>query len=419
MKAKKGFGYYSAVLIGYVFILQYFTVALQMDGMNILLPALEAKFGWSRGEITVAISIGSFLAVFFGYLVGSLIMRFEVKKVMVPALLILGLDVIWMANASTLPSFIYSMIILQIFTYIMIFAMSALIANWYVMKRGRVLGIVTIGPPLCAATFVPVGTKVVEVFGLTCFYNSVGIIVLVLAVLGIVLVVNKPEDVDHLPDGGDVNGKEEVLEIAENNWPLKRILRAKETWLITFGMGLLYLIMTGFMGQVIPRFTDVGIEVNTALKYLAVAALFGMPMSYFWGWLDDKISTPKTCVVFAGVYIVASLCFIYVSPGNIIANFGAILCLALTTGGFLNLQPSIVAYVFGRRDFVNVNRYVMIGQVTLRSSAFVIMGVAYDIFGTYTHAYVLFAFMALFALLLLSRIKTTYDAERLKIMSKA
>jgi len=389
-----------------------------MDGMNILLPALEEKFGWSRGEITGAISIGSFLAIIFGYLVGSLIMRFDVKKIMIPALLILGFDVIWMANASTLPLFVYSMIILQIFTYIVMFAMNALIANWYVMKRGRVLGIVTIGPPLGAATFVPVGTKIVEAFGLTLFYNGVGIIVLVLTVLGIIFIVDKPEDIDLIPDGEDINGKKGLLENTENNWPLKRILRTKETWLITFGMGLIFLIMTGFMGQVIPRFTDVGIEVNTALTFLAVAALLGMPMSYLWGWMDDKISTPKTCVIFAGVYIVASLCFVYVSPENIIASFGSVLCLALTTGGCLNLMPSIVAYVFGRKDFVNVNRYIMTGQFVLRSSAFVIMGVTYDIFGTYTHAYVLFAFMALFALILLSRIKTTYDEERLKIMGK-
>ena len=419
MQAKKSFSYYSAILIAYIFILYYFTVALQMDGMNILLPALEAKFGWSRGKITGAITIGSFLAVIFGYLVGTLILRFNVKKIMIPTILISGFTVIWMANASTLPSFYYSMITLQVLTYILMFAMNALIANWYLTKRGRVLGIVTISPPLGAATFVPAGTKIVAAFGLTFFYNGVGILVLVLAIVGIIFIIDKPEDVDLVPDGENINGKETLLENTENNWPLTRLLRTKETWLITFGMGLIFLIMTGFMGQVIPRFTDVGIEVNTALTFLAVAALLGMPMSYLWGWMDDKLSTPKTCVIFAGVYIVASLCFIYVSPGNIIANFGSVLCLGLTTGGCLNLMPSIVAYVFGRKDFVNVNRYILIGQHILRSLAFIIMGVTYDIYGTYTHAYVLFGFVALFALYLLSRIKTTYDPERLKIMGEA
>jgi MFS family permease len=419
MQANKSFSHYSAILIIFVFIGYFFTVALQMDGMNILLPALEATFGWSRGEITGAVTIGSLLAVIFGYLAGTLILRFNVKKILIPTLLISGFDVIWMANASTLPSFYYSMIILQILMYILMFALNALIANWYVMKRGRVLGIVTISPILGSATFVPGGTKIVEAFGLTFFYNGVGILVLVLAIIGFIFIIDKPEDINLIPDGESINEKEALLENTENNWPLKRILRTKETWLITFGMGLIFLIMTGFMGQLIPRFTDVGIEVNTALTFIAVAALLGMPMSYFWGWMDDKISTPKTCVIFASVYIVASLCFIYVSPGNIIANFGSVLCIALTTGGCLNLMPSIVAYVFGRKEFVNVNRYIVVGHNILRSVAFVIMGVTYDIFGTYTHAYVLFGFTALFALYLLSRIKTTYDPERLKIMGEA
>jgi sugar phosphate permease len=421
---RKDFKYYSIIIIVYVFLLQYFTVSLQMDGMNVLLPALEAKFGWTRGEITSAISIASFLAVIVGFIFGTLILKFGIRKILIPSLIVLGLDVIWMSRTSTLNTFAISMIIIQILTVVIMVAMFALVANWYVKKRGRVLGIVTIAAPMTSATFVPIGTKMVESQGLGCFYTYVGLVTIALGLFAIFFIRNKPEDVGHSPDGIDLTEKEiekikKELDLHLNSeWTLKKIISTKETWLVTFGFGFIYLIMTGFMGQLIPRLLDVGISMDKALAMMSIAALLGMPMSYFWGWLDDKISTPKTCMIFSLVYVVAAISFIYISPDNMIVAFIAILCIANTTGGMMNLKPSLVAYVFGRKEYVNVSRYVELVQNILRSFAFVIMGFAFDKFGTYTPGYILFIILALVSFVLIGMIKKTYDPERMQLLEK-
>jgi nitrate/nitrite transporter NarK len=236
------------------------------------------------------------------------------------------------------------------------------------------------------------------------------------------LVNEKPEDFGYAQD--DIEKTPEEIEAAkaelerESEWPLSRLLKTKETYLLVFSFGLIYVMMTGIMSQLIPRLTDVGFTINQALMMMSIAALGGMPMSYVWGWLDDKYGTPKTCVIFSWAYILGSVCFVFGSSDNIIATFGGILAISLTTGGMPNLQPSIQAWVFGRKDFVNTNRYINMGHMVLRSSAFTIMGMIYATFGTYTPAYILFIGLSIICMILFMMIKTTYDPDRLALMEE-
>ncbi len=420
---KYSFAFYSVCIIVASFVVQYFQVALAVDGTNVLIVALEREFGWTRLAINSAISLGALLSIVGVVGFGTLIMKTSNKKFFVPVALLIGLDLIWMATAKDVMTFKISMVILQILLVGPVIASFALLSNWFVKKRGMILGIVTIGAPASSATFTPIATKLIEIYGYSAVYTGIGIIYAFFGLIVLFLVHEKPEDYGYAPDNADATPEEikrakQELDSHETEWTFSRIVRTKEVWLLVFSWGFVFLMMTGIMSQLIPRFLDVGIPLNRALALMSIAAIAGMPMSYVWGWLDDKFGTPKTCIIFSFAYVFGSFCFIFGSADNMIFAFGGILAVALTTGGMPNLQPSLQAWVFGRKDFVNTNRYISIGHMVLRSMGFTVMGAVYAHYGTYTPAYIIFIGLALVTAVLFSMIKTTYDPERIALMNE-
>ena len=423
MKQPKSFKFYTGLIIVAAFFVQYFQVALAVDGVNVLIVALERDFGWSRLEINSAVSMGALLSVIGVFAFGTLIMKFSNKSFLVPVSILIGLDVLWMANASDLTSYTISMVLLQILLVGPYISSFALVANWFLKKRGLMLGIITIGAPLSAASFTPIATKLIEAYSFTSVFTGIGIIYAAFGILVMFLVYEKPEDFGYAQDNLDltpeeIQAKKEELECGESEWTLCRLLKTKETWLLVFSWGFVYVMMTAIMSQLIPRLTDVGFSLNQSLLMMSVAALLGMPMSYLWGWLDDKFGTPKTCVIFSFAYIFGSICFVFGSADNVIFAFGGILAIALTTGGMPNLQPSLQAWVFGRKDFINTNRYINMGHMVLRSSAFTLMGFIYARYGTYTPAYVFFIGLSIITAILFAMVKTTYDKDRIALMEQ-
>lgn len=406
---------YSIIVIVYSFILQYLNIGLVVDGMNVLYPALEQAHGWTRGAIGAATSAAVYIAIVAGVIIATLIMKFGIRKIMLPAIVLLGIDVIFMANTTSFNGFAFSMVMVQVLSIALMIGSMALCTNWFKKGRGRVLGIVTIGAPLSSATFVMVGTKVVMANGYPFFYSGVGALVVAVGIIGAFIIKNKPEDIGLLPDGEEMadghNHEVEKATSGKSIWLFKEMIANKEMWLISIGFGLIFLMMTGIMSTAIPRLTDVGIPIDQALWFFTLAAILGMPFSYFWGWLDDKISTPKTCAIFACVYIFGSVCFLFGSVENMVMAFGGVLCIALTTGGMPNLQPSIQAWVYGRKEFVATSRYTGVIHNIFRGSAFAYMGMMFTRFGTYNQAYISFIFMAIISAICFVFIRKSYESE--------
>jgi sugar phosphate permease len=413
-KANKAFRINALYLIIFSFTALYINIGLVVDGMNVLYPALEAKFGWTRGALGGATSIAVYLSIVAAVLAGTLMMKFDIKKIVIPAALLLGADVVVMSRITNFQGFAICMILLQILSAVLMLGTMAIVTNWFRKKRGVVMGIVTIGCPLASATFVMIGTKVTMAMGFEFFYTCVGIFVMVLGILGGLFLKNHPEEIGCGADGDPIIEEESNRDHAmkgKSLWSFSTIMKNKEMWLISLTWGMIFLMMTGIMSSAIPRFMDVGIPLEKGLWFFSIAALMGMPASYMWGWLDDKLGTPKTCMIFGFAYILGSVCFLFGSAEHIWVSFGGVVAIALTTGGMPNLQPSIQAWVYGRKEFVATGRYTGVFHNIFRGSAFAFMGIIFTTFGSYDAAYIVFIFMAVLTIILFAMIKTTYDPE--------
>ncbi len=404
---KKTFNKYSKLLLLLGFILFLFQTALCMDFLNVILPVIEQEKGWSIATVNYILSVSTFIGVLTPTIFGTVYMKFGIRNTNVALVLIVGLATIGMGLSTSLAMFSASIAVVQIFAMAFLVGAPALMANWFFVKRGRALGIITIGAPVSTAVFTPVASYMVRTLGYGATFATIGALFIIIGGVLCAMVPNTPEEIGLTIDGA--NTKVEEPKEVKSIWNPVSLLKTKEAWLIIFGFGSVYLMMTAIMSQLIVRFTSQGITLETSLAILSASAVAGIPFSYLWGWLDDKISSPKTGAIFLLTYAVASIAMIFASTTAMWAAALAAFCIAATTGGMPNLIPSIMAWVYGKDEFLNVNRTIGLFHGVFRSAAFVLMGTVIGTFGTYTPAYVAFIGVSILGALALISIKRSYD----------
>jgi OFA family oxalate/formate antiporter-like MFS transporter len=414
---EEGFRAKSIGLIVYLFATMYLAISTGgPESMNLILPTLEKTFGWAPPEIAVKLGVVRMIGMITMFIAGTLMMRTGVKKILVPCTIIGGVLIMVMGNIKTMDQFIWVNIALGVFGPATMVAFGALTANWYVRTRGRVLGIITICFPLSTATFTLIGTKGIEAWGYQGFYTAFGAVTTLVAISGIWLVYDKPEDVGLSPDGIPFTEAEKA-EIAEKEsfqsaWSPLRIIKTPEIWAYTIAWAFIGLVLGSVMSQMIPVFTSTGISINKALGMMSVAALAGMPLSYVWGWFDDKIGTPKTTVLFTLTVCLAAVGMAFGSAENTIPFILAIVCIALGTAGMPNLQPSLLAYIVGRKEFINISRYFNIINGVFVSISMAYVPVMYAQFGSYRPVFLSTLIFGVIAIIALKFTQKTYDPER-------
>jgi OFA family oxalate/formate antiporter-like MFS transporter len=420
---EEGFKAKSIGLITFLFIMMYIQISLTgPESMNLVLPAVEKAFGWAPADVAVKISIVRLVSIVAMVLAGTLFIKIGIKKVMIPSGILAGLSVIIMGNVTTLNMFAWCNIGMNIFYPVYMVALGALTANWYVRKRGRALGIITIAFPLSTATFTLIGTKTIAAFSYQAFYNTVGVLSILFSLLAIWLVHDKPESVAMSPDGIPFTEKEKA-DIAErqsyqSQWNFWRVMKTKEIWAYAFVWAFIGMVLGGIMSQMIPVFTSTGLSVNKALGMLSAAALVGMPLSYIWGWLDDKFGTPTTTMIFSFVLIIGCVGMAYGSAENTVPFYLAILCVALGSAGMPNLQPSLLAYIVGRQEYVNINRYTNVIHMISVSFSMSFVPVTYAIVGSYKPVFLSLSIFAVLAIVLVKFTRKSFDPERMEFIKE-
>lgn len=406
-KAKKSFKFFVVLLsiTGiFVYLLQ---TALSMDILNVILPIVEAEKGWSVATINGVVSAATMVGLLAPILFGTLIMKWGSKKVLMVAIIITCVATILMGAIPVFSVYVVCTFLVQFITQAVTIALIGIVGNWVLNTKGRVLGVVTMAAPISTAAFTPIATKLSSVVGFDKMYIIIGIFFLIVCVITLALLPEKPEDVGYHLDNNDIAATTEEKE--KSKWTVKKILSKKEFWFLILGLGMVYIMMTGIMSQFVNRMVGQGLPIGTTLTLLSIAAILGIPLSYLWGWLDDKFSTPKVAGIFLLTYVVSSLAMIFAGPDNMGAVVLAGCCVAATTGGMPNLIPSCMCWVFGNKEYVNVQRTISTGHLLCRSLSFTLMGAIYAAFGSYTNAYILFILLAIFGAICCFAIRKSFD----------
>lgn len=414
----KAFTKYAAAIWIIGLFMMYFYSGLQNDHLNILTPYVTEAFGMSNTAATNPVTIAGFVVIPATVLIGTLFIKLGVVKTLVPCTLVLGLSCIGLGfSGGNMVMYSICLFLVRLLVTPLQMGGFMLCTNWFVSGRGRTLGFITIGSPLCTATLIAGLTWALSSIGFAFSYTALGVIVIVMAIAIALFIKDRPEQVGLFPDGAD--HAVTVSEGEEKKMTLKEVMANKNSWLLIVSFGFLQFCIVAIMAFYVPRLQMTGTEPGTYLFWLSVAAIIGMPISYILGWIDDKFGTVAASIILSLTFILALCGLLFMSANNIPLIVLTAIGIAGLTGGTPNLHPSMTAYVYGRENYQAANRWIMAIQAIIMAFAIYFMSGILDATGSLDLAYQIMIGMVVVAAICLLIIGRTPDFDRGKAKEKS
>lgn len=264
---------------------------------SVLMLPLEDEFGWSRTELSFAVTVNLLLFGLMAPFAAALMARFGLRKVTTFALLavVAGAALSTFATAPWMLVLTWGVLI-GIGTGSMALVFAATVAdNWFVKRRGLVVGILTAGSATGQLVFLPFIAVLVENAGWRQASLLVAAAALVVVPLVLIFLRNHPVDVGLTPYGAPdtwvyqppARGNAVGNALAT----LRRASKVRTFWALVAGFAICGATTNGLIGtHFIPSLHDHGIPETTAAGLLAVVGVFDIVGTIASGWLTDKVN---------------------------------------------------------------------------------------------------------------------------------
>ena len=405
MLKNKKFARYAIAFCILGVIYMFFYSGLQNDQINII----QGFSAWSDSATLAPLTVGNLVCIVLTLVYGTCFIKFGVRKTLIPCICLSALGCAGIAAANGLSCnggvgnyALYAVSLFVVRCTCMCLQMSGfqLAASWFIRYRGRVLGIVTLGSPL----FSVIGTSVMTTFitknlggDYRPFYYGLCVILIIIAILTGTLLRDYPEDVGLYPDGSETAPKSEADDSI--NLSIGQVLSMKKSWIMIINFGIYQFVINACMASMVAWFTHLavtnidvvstgvladaftqmgGLEgagamvlfVGQATKWLSVGAILGIPMSFLFGVIDDKLGTPIASLVLGiteflpVIGLMAQKSAVAATgscnvPMLVLWGFGV----ACMTGGVPTMHPASISFAFGRREYQAANRIIMAIQL--------------------------------------------------------
>ena len=388
---------------GWVVVAVTFLVLLLAAGLRglpgVVIVPLEAEFGWDRSGISFAIAVSLLAYGLAGPFSGRLIDRLGPRAVILVALAITILGSGAMLLMSTLLELtVWWGVVVGLSTGALAIVLGATIANrWFVTNRGLVTGILGAGTSAGQLVFIPVMMGLTLQFG---WRAALGLLVVLFAVVLLPLVFllmrDRPSDVGLEPYGAESGAAAAAGQLDGPTTPLGTALRTVDFWLLAVSFGICGLTSNGLIGtHLIPHAAEHGFTENVAAGALALIGAMNVVGTTASGFLTDRFNPRLLLASYYGFRALSLVWLPVVTDG-----FGLTLFAILFGLDYIATVPPTVALTadrFGRRSVGTIFGWIFCSHQIGAALAAYGGGLARDVFGDYTLAFIvagIFGFIA-------------------------
>jgi len=399
--AKSNFGTKGWLLIILCGFMLYFSTGTSVDGLNATVEGLAAKHGWNTAVLLGFSTVSGLVSIIGMFIFGLVCDRIGARKLAVISLIIGGLSYIWYGHVTSIFQYAVALCLVSIFSNVYAWiAGGAYLSSWFPHKKGLALGWATMGNNMASATIVIIITGLTAVLGgIQWAITVIGIAMIIVAVWAF-FTPDTPKQAGVNPDNlTDEEAKELYADDEEDGlkaskWTYGKLIRTREFWLISIGLGLYMLITVGVMSQLVPRLMNLGFSQTKAVGSMTVCALVGVVGSYLWGVLDQKLTTRVATAIY-GIWYAAAIVFNLIP--NIACIYISLFMLGVSIGGNANWPVSLVSTVYGHKNFAKVYSLINPCISVIRMLSFAALALSLTMTGSYSGAYVGFVILAVIA----------------------
>jgi len=378
--------FYGWYIVAFCWVVNFVVFGISVNTFTVYVKPIQAELGWSRGDISWAISLAALAMAAGAPFLGRLIDRVGARLVMAAGAAVIGVCTILISQAQSLLYF-YCMFVVSGIGQgaATIIPVSFVISNWFVAMRGKALGIAMTGTGLGAMVMVPVSTWIVNNWGWRTSYAIMGCIILLMVPLNLLLIRTRPSDMGLLPDGG--------LAAEENpasgvGLAVTEAVRTQAFWMIAVMMVLAGLVAMGAGVHLMPYLTDAGH--TGARASLIIAVISGMTFlgKISLGSVVDRWGVRPTVALAFGL-ILAGFLLLMGAAWTLVA-FAFAVVYGFGIGAPLVLNPALTAECLGLKHFGAVFGILTLFTTVGAATGAVLTGVIYDAVGSYIPALSLF-----------------------------
>jgi MFS family permease len=281
---------------------------------------------------------------------------------------------------------------------------STLLPRWFVRQRARAVGITVLGYALGGLFLPPLFQYLIDTFGWRDAVRlfAAFVIVLVIPVIGW-LVVDKPSDVGLYPDGDTQPPPAAIGENAVQRQSTMSLLGDMNFWVITLAVGLVVCGAAGVLGNMVPFAISRGFTAAKGALVLSCFSAGSFSSKLLYAAFGDRLSPRLGLAAGLFLFTLSSIFFLrsYTYPVLLIGSF----LHGTAVGVALPLWSYLTARQFGSANVGRVFGLMTIVVTPFSLLAPPVLGRIYDLTGAYDYGFMLYIFLALFAFLLVSRLR--------------
>lgn len=363
---------------------------------SVFFPSILGEFGWSRGSTALMLSLNLLIYGFLSPVAGSLGDRWKPRVVMITGVVILGLATAGCAFASELWHFYLLFgVVMPIGTAFCGFPLlGPMLANWFVKRRGLILGLGQIGGGLSFVYALLAETVISQLGWRYAYLILAGILAALLLPLYFLFAHYRPEHKGMRAYGAaetsSNSGELPVSSSPSSDWTLGSAMRTYRLWLLVVS----YFLFWGMGGYLVlahqVKFAvDVGYSSTFAASIFALFGVFtvaGLLSASLSDWIGREKTVTLSTVLAIGALLALTftrdtsqpwLLYVYAT------SFG------YGVGLFWPTIQAGTADLFYGRHFGAIVGLLQVGTGVGGVIGPWLGGYLYDITGSYTSAFIL------------------------------
>ncbi|MCP4757643.1 MAG: MFS transporter [Proteobacteria bacterium] len=385
--------FYGWVNVAIFFFIYFIVAGLIQYGLAVIFPEMVRTMGWKRGDAAIANSTSDLL---IGLLLPAgawILNRLGARKTMVIGLSTGVLALLLLGTATSQLwhwIVIWGVVMPVVFILGGVLPMQTTLMFWFNMRRATAMGIVMTGGSVGGAVASPLFTWLLTETGSWKSAWLASAVFVVLALILLTRVRNKPEELGQFPDGRDSEAAESAPSVPKKptrtyqtaaTWNLRDVIRTRQFYF--FFLILYAQIMPLALLQVhgVFHLTDIGFTPMQAASAISFMLLGGSLARFPMGFLGDRIE-PRWILSAVYFFMFPSMMGIWKAP-----YFPLLLASALVFGFCFGtsvvMVPTLIGNYFGPDSFANIAGIGGPFLVLFCAPMAVVSGYTADYFGSY------------------------------------
>lgn len=358
--------------------------------LPVFLAPMSVATGWSRTDISLAMTLDFVTMGIASFAWGMLVDRFGPRPVLLAGSSVLGLGLVLASRASTVEEFqlLYGVLVGAgggaIFAPLM-----ATVTGWFDRRRSLAVSLVSAGMGVAPMTVAPIAARLVATYDWRFSQLLIGLAVWALLLPAALLVRRAP-----VPAGGGVGKR-----VAEPPMTVRAALTSPQFAVLALTFFLCCATHSGPLFHTVSYAISCGLPVTTAVSIYSVEGLSGLAGRIAFGLLGDRFGAKRTFV--AGLLLQAAAVAGYFFARDLAEFYSVAVVFGFAYAGIMPLYAVLM-----RENFPQSIMGTLVGAGSMASSLGMALGplaggVIFDIYGTYGRLYILSCLLGLGAAIMM------------------